>query len=448
LALHLYQPAKLSLDLTENPPAQTESASSQKHTESQSSTTSTISSAIVTKSRKCENWLLTFREWSLPRSEAPESYHLWAGLFTMASVLKRRVKVPKKILGGWEVSPTLFIIFVAPPGRARKSTTANYSEELLSAIPTTERVATSITKEQLLKKLSEVDDSSLSIFSSEFAMFIQKSGHDMYDVLTHLFDANRDVSVETLGRGLDFAEKPCVNLLACTTPDWISNNMPEHVIGGGFASRVIFVFEEDVRRHQMYYDRLGIDWDKVLEMREDLIHDLMHMAVNVQGDFEIDDEVRAFMDGNGGWYQNVNNQKTAAGDNYRLQGYFERKPAHVHKLAMLLHLAYDDELVLTLPDIQGAIAILDDLELKMPRTFANIGRNPYAVDMNRMLDFVKKRGTVSKRDLKANFYQSADPVKLEQLIQGLIDMGKVRLFIDEDDPHNQAKSRLVYNGKP
>lgn len=365
----------------------------------------------------------------------------------MASVLKRRVKVPKRILGGWEVSPTLFIIFVAPPGRARKSTTANYSEDLLSAIPTTERVATSITKEQLLKKLSEVDDSSLSIFSSEFAMFIQKSGHDMYDVLTHLFDANRDVSVETLGRGLDFAEKPCVNLLACTTPDWISNNMPEHVIGGGFASRVIFVFEEDVRRHQLYYDTIGIDWDALNVMREDLIHDLMHFAVNINGEFAIDNEVREFMDGNDGWYRTVSRQKNAAGDNYRLQGYYERKPAHVHKLAMLLRLSYSDELVLTLPDIQGAIAILDDLELKMPRTFANIGKNPYATDMNRMLDFIRKRREVSKRDLKANFYQSADPVKLEQLIQGMIDMGMVRLFIDADDPHNQAKARLVYNGK-
>jgi len=363
----------------------------------------------------------------------------------MASVLKRRVKVPKRLLGGWEVSPTLFIIFVAPPGKARKSTTANYSEDLLSEIPVVERVATSVTKEQLLKKLSEVDDSSLSIFSSEFAMFIQKSGHDMYDVLTHLFDANRDVSVETLGRGLDFAEKPCVNLLACTTPDWISNNMPEHVIGGGFASRVVFVFEEEVRRAQLFYDKLGIDWDALGKLREDLTADLMHMAVNITGEFNLESDAHEFMED---WYRRViKAQSTAAGDNYRLQGYYERKPAHALKLAMLLHLAYTDNLVLTLADCQGAIAVLDDLELRMPRTFANIGKNPYSVDMNRMLAFIAKRHEVSKRDLKANFYQSADPRKLEELIQGMVDMGKVKMFLDPDDPHNQGKTRLVWNGR-
>lgn len=363
----------------------------------------------------------------------------------MSSVLKRNITFPKKILGGWEIPPHLFIIFVAPPGKARKSTTAAYAEDLLSEIPIVERVATSITKEMLLKKLSEVDDSSLSIFSSEFAMFIQKSGNDMYDVLTHLFDANRDVSVETLGRQLDFAAKPCVNLLACTTPDWISNNMPEHVIGGGFASRVIFVFEEEVRRAQLYYDELGIDWEEMQRLRGDLVTDLMHMATTVNGEFKIEKKPHDYMED---WYHNVIKvQATAAGDNYRLQGYYERKPAYAHKLAMLLHVAYSDELILTMEDCLGAIAILEDVELKMPRTFANIGRNPYATDMNHMLTFIRKRKEVTKRDLKANFFQSADPRKLEELIQGLVDMGKVRMYVDEEDPHNQGKTKIVWAGK-
>ncbi len=361
----------------------------------------------------------------------------------MASVLKRRVRVPKKLLGGWEVSPTLYIVFVGPPGGPRKSTSANYSEDLLSEIPVVERVATSITKENLLKKLSEIDDSSLSIFSSEFAMFIQKSGFDMYDVLTHLFDANRDVSVETLGRGLDFAEKPCVNLLACTTPDWISNNMPEHVIGGGFASRVIFVFEEEVRRRQLYYNKLGLDYERMKQMRLDLIDDLLHLAKDVAGDFEIESsETEEYMEA---WYREVARKAGSIGENYRMRGYMERKPAHVHKLAMLLHLAYSDELVLTKDDFDGAIAILDDLEQKMPRTFSNIGKNPYAVDMNRMLEWIARRREVTKRDLKANFYQSADPRKLEELIQGLIDMGKIKMYVDEEDPYNQGKTKLVYS---
>lgn len=391
---------------------------------------------------------MTFREWSLPRSEAPESYHLWTGLFTLASVLKRRVKVPKKVLGGWEVSPTLYVIFIAPPGKARKSTTASYSEDLLSEIPIVEKAATALTKEQLLKKLSEINDASLSIFSSEFAIFIQKSGYDMYDVLTHLFDGNRNVSVETIGRGLDFAEKPCVNLLACTTPDWIASNMPENVIGGGFASRVIFVFEEKVRRHKLYYKDTDVDWNLVNKQHEDLVADLMHLATAIEGEFTIAPDAEAFMDnetpGSLGWYQRHSTRDTSA--NYRLQGYYERKPAHVHKIAMLLHLAYSDDLVLTLKDLQGALAILDDLELKLPRTFENIGKNPFSIDIMRMLDFIRLRREVPKREVMANFYQSADPRRLNELVQGLIDMGEIKMYVDADDPHNTAKHILKYVG--
>lgn len=404
----------------------------------------------MTYVRRCPNWLQTFREWSLPRSEAPESYHLWTGLFTIASVLKRRVKIPKKVLGGWEVAPSLYVMFIAPPGRARKSTTATYSETLLAEIPVVERVATSITKEMLLKKLSDIDDSSLSIFSSEFAMFIQKSGYDMYDVLTHLFDANRDVSVETLGREMDFASKPCVNLLACTTPDWIAKNMPEVVIGGGFASRVIFVFEEQVRRHKLYYNEHDVNWDRISQMHDDLVADLMHMATTIEGDFEIADDARIFMDNddpkNLGWYQRHQKMAQSDGINYRLQGYYERKPAHVHKLAMLIHLSYSDELVLTKEDFLAALEILDELEVKLPKTFENIGKNQYSVDIVRIIDYIKRYGEVPKRQVFANFYQAADPRKLNELIMGLVEMGEIKVYADPEDPHNQAKHRLRYVG--
>lgn len=391
--------------------------------------------------RKCDNWLLSFREWSLPRSESPESYHMWAGLFTLASVLKRRVKIPKKILGGWEVSPALYVIFVAPPGKARKSTSASYTEDLLREIPTVDRVATSITKEQLLKKLSESRDSSLSIFSSEFAMFIQKSGPDMYDVLTHLFDSNRDVSVETIGRPLDFAEKPCVNLLACTTPEWISNNMPEYVIGGGFASRVAFVFEERARRYQLFYDLdTSVDWTKLDAIRSDLVSDLAHIASAIEGEFSIDPQARDFLEK---WYRN-SAEKNISG-NHRLEGYFQRKPAYVFKLAMLLRVAYSDELIITLQDAEGAMEIMNDMERNLPQTFEQIGSNPYTVDMMRILSFIKTKRNVRKRDVMAAFYQSADPRKLNELISGLADMGKIRMVADEDDPHSQAKMRLIAN---
>src|SRR5512146_987337 len=81
--------------------------------------------------RNLPNWLKAYSVWTLPRSEAPASMVLWAGLFTLAAVAKRKVVFPKRLMGSYEIYPNLYLIFVGNPGVVRKSTTAGYAEELL-----------------------------------------------------------------------------------------------------------------------------------------------------------------------------------------------------------------------------------------------------------------------------------------------------------------------------
>jgi len=364
-------------------------------------------------------------DWSLPRSEAPETFHTWAGLFTLASVVKRRVKVPKKYLGGWEVSPTIYTIFVAPPGKARKSTTAGYADELLGMIPNISRASTSMTKEVFLKKLADAHENSISVLSSEFAMFIQKSGPDMYDVLTDLFDGKKDISVETLSRGFEFADKPCVNLLAATTPDWISANMPETVIGGGFSSRVIFIFEPRARRYQLFYENLNTE--HLDKLKQNLVDDLLYISENIAGDFEITLEGKEFMEE---WYgKNAENNPNT---NYRLEGYFQRKPAHIFKVAMLLKIAKgnvltSDDLKLGHTDFKEALKLLELTEKKLPETFKNIGKNEFVTDLERIQNFIAKKGSVTRKELLTEFKSVAEPEKLVSLIGGLIATEDIKL---------------------
>ncbi len=388
--------------------------------------------------RKCDNWLQTFAAWTLPRSEAPESYHFWAGLYTLASVIKRHVYIPYTILGGWDCYPFIYTMFVAPAGAARKTTTANYAEELLDHIPSVERTATAITKEQLAVKLAEHPESAITIFAPEFSIFIQKSGLDMYDTLTRLFDGAKAFEEDIKTGASQVADKPCVNMLACTTPEWLSENMTEAIIGGGFTSRLIIVMEDKVRRHQMYYDRVGIDWNEMKELETDLITDLVHIA-SLMGKFEISDDARNFMedkDGNG-WYKD--SIKAAERANPRLSGYYQRKPTHLHKIAMLLHLSYSDELILTEYDLRMAADTLDSIEPKMHKAFEHVGKNPHASDMMKILSFIQARGKVRRAVIQSNFFHAATPSRLDELLRGLVVMDKVRVYPDRDDPENTGK---------
>lgn len=375
--------------------------------------------------RLCPNWLITFNEWSSPRSEAPLSYHFWAGVYTLNSVLRRRVYIPKSIMGGWEIFPMSYIIFVAPPGKARKSTTAGYAEDLLSELSAITRAPSAVTVEMMLKILSTAPDNALTIFASEFASFVSKSEGVMYDILTDLFDGKKHYSVGTISRDFEFTEKPCINLLAATTPEWISDNMPESAIGGGFASRVIFVFEERVRRRQLYYEEL--DYKYLDKLRGDLISDLEHIS-NLEGKFSISTAGKHFMEQ---WYHGLDK---VSNENYnaRMAGYYERKVAHVHKLAMAMHLSESDELVLTEEDFKRAIEVFNKLEVKLPKTFQNIGKNVFANDLNNITEYIEMRGRVTEQDLFRKFIHVGGHELITKLLIGIAYMGKIKKTEDEN----------------
>lgn len=392
--------------------------------------------------RKCENWLRTFGEWTLPRSEAPETFIFWTGLFTLASVVKRKVRVPKRLLGSWEAAPNLYILFIAPAGKARKSTTANYTEELVDLIPSITKAPELITKESLLSQLVKSDDASMCIVAPEFGEFIVKSGTDMFGFLTNMYDGKKNISASTLSRGAEFAERPVVNLLGATTPEWVAENMPESVIGGGFASRVVFIYEEKVRRRKMYYDDL--DFGYLERLHSDLVDDLTHIANNIAGEFTLAPAAKAFMED---WYEH--NADAGDASSNKLSGYFERRPAHIHKVAMLLHLAYSDELEIQQADFEGAIELLGKLEKKLPKVFESIGKNPYTVDIYRILAFISEKGRVSKAEVRRNFMHAAEPSKISELIDGLHAAGYINQDIEGMETYlsKVVKLEVSTNGK-
>jgi hypothetical protein len=313
----------------------------------------------------------------------------------------------------------MYILFVAPPGRARKSTTVNYAETLLHDIPKLTRAPEVVTQASLLQQLVNSSDASVYITAPEFGEFIMKSGLDMYGFLTNLFDGKRHITASTISRGHEFAEKPCINLLGATTPEWIAGNMPASVIGGGFASRVIFIYEDQVRERRLI--RRGLDGAKLKRLEKCLTDDLADIALNCNGVFDLTEDAEQFIEA---WYQRTADVMPA--NAYRMHGYYERKPAHVMKVAMLLHLAYSNELMLQLDDIKQAIEFVGRVEKNMPKVFMGVGKNPYTYDMDRIEAFIREKKHVDQKQIIRNFYSVADPSKILELLNGLVLTGSIK----------------------
>ncbi len=361
--------------------------------------------------RKLKDWMEAFNDWTLPRSESPVSFHTFAGYFALSALVRRRVKLSRKILGRYDIYPTLYIMFVGPAGGPRKSTSMDEAVRILDEIPNLVMAADAPTKEVLIKRIKDSPDSSIIIPSSEFAQFIMKSGYEMYDVLTNLFDNRKRLTQDTFARDLELAENPCGILLGCTTPDWIADNMPENVIGGGFASRVIFVYEQDVRRRKIFYD--DVDYDVIDKLHVDLLADAMDISNNVAGECTFSPEAKEYVRD---WYESGAYKTNEDSGNSRLDGYYNRKHIHVIKLAQLRSISQSNNLIIELEHVNRAIKDIEEMEKTLPQTFKHIGKNQYVSDVDRIRDFILAKGKVERKELIREFLHTAEPDKLASLL--------------------------------
>jgi Protein of unknown function (DUF3987) len=376
-----------------------------------------------TTPRKLENWIESFIKWVAPRSEAPESFIMFTAFFTLAAAVRRNVFIGERYLGGWRCYPHLYIIFVGPPGM-RKTVTISKSTSLLEQLSGLSAAPTNTSQAALSLALAEAKGSAVYIVGEEFGDLFLKSGTEMYEFLTSAFDAKTKLEVRTIGRGVEFVENPCINMLAGTTPQWLSGNMPASVIGGGFAARVLFVYADKLRSKQLFYSSTEDDTKQSEALRQDLAFDLAHIATNLNGEFTLDDEAKDFLED---WY----NKHEPARVHPKVRGYYARKHVHILKMAMLFRLAYSDDLTITKADAEGAIGILSTIEPTLLTVFEGVGKNVYSFDMKDIYDYLKQNGKIERSELLNEFRSVATPNTLMELIQGLLAMRRIKAEIKD-----------------
>ncbi len=381
--------------------------------------------------RNFPNWIQAYREWAEPSTDAPLSFIAWGALFAIASVIKRKVRIPKSIVGSYEVNPHLFIMFVGPPGLRKTASIENFSLPLMTAVPDTNLGPTYFTKETFITELTTFADSSCSLVIGEFGELMQKNKPaEMYDFLITLFDGgSKDkLTVSTFKRGNEIAIKPCVNLIAATTRSWIAENMSDNAIGGGFSSRVIYVHEHELRDNGalLYRKRLRHLGDRA-EHETKLLQDLIHMST-LSGDFDMTEETEDYINA---WYYKHRDVVKKAPE--KMHGYYSRKPLMILKLAMIHSIATKDELRIDPVDFDFGCFMMDINEGSLKEVFAGVGKNEYVLDLDAIVNFVKQNGRVMLSEIVGEFIGVGNAEKIQELLNTAVVMGDL-MYETVDDP--------------
>ena len=360
------------------------------------------------------SWIYKYLEYTTGQ-ESPTKFHLWSAISTIASTLARNAYMYR---GYYAIYPNQYIILVAESALCRKSTAANIAiKDILTQSRTARLLRQKMTAEFLCVELAKKDaiNNAVTIYAPELAVFLGASAFQsgLIPLLTDLYDCPADADYKTKGAGEFLMKNVCINIMGCTTLDWMSNNMPGDTIEGGFTGRVIFVVAEDPRKR--------VAWPTVTEeqlnQRQDLIYYIMNLAKKI-GEFKPTPKaVKVYED----WYN-----KLGEPADIRLRGYQGRKGDHVLKIAMSFAAADDSFGTIDEKHIQLALNSLQTIEKLMPLAFRGAAFSKNSKDVDRVLRQLEKLGGKATHSilLKRNaHYINAEEFK--KVIDTLKEMGDV-----------------------
>ena len=378
--------------------------------------------------RHFENWVTAYAQYT-EDTEPPPSYHVWTGIYVVASALQRKVWLQ---FGRRRLFPNLYIILVSPPGRCRKGAAISLGVDLLKKVPGISVTSDSTTREQLIRAMANARNDlsyeedggglimeqhcSVSVVSKELGSFLGVKNTHLITFLTDIYDCDDEWEYSTKHSGTDKIQGACLNFIGAITPDWLARNLPMDAIGGGYSSRVLFVVGR--QKHK----RVTIPPDSpALRSMARLLSEDLEKITTLTGPFRFDPEAYTFYDE---WYQGIDDLAPTIEDP-RFGGYLERKPAMVLKSSMALAVAKRNELVITLDDVAQALSLINDLEPLMSDAFGGLGEYDKAIVIEKVMKQLGVRKEMTFEDLLNANWRDIDIEGLKAIMQTLQVMGVI-----------------------
>lgn len=264
--------------------------------------------------------------------ETSESYDFWCAVWTLASVIGRKVVVDRPrapVFLNW------YVVLVAESGVTRKSSAVRVARELAKELIDAEQfITTKITPQSLEFKMHQLTkthgEASVAIAISELATFLgrENSMMTMPALLTDLYDcpATRRGG-GTLYKGETIIENAFCSFLSASTPSWLMRAINPDVIEGGFTSRTMFIVSEQRKRKIAWPETDNDEQRRTEETLRIHLERIKGRADSVRR-IELD---KGALSAYRKWYNN----RTEHHDPYR-SSFESREDAHVLRLAACL----------------------------------------------------------------------------------------------------------------
>lgn len=383
----------------------------------------------MTRAIKNESWISAYLRYTLGQ-ESPELFHKWTAISILASTLKRNVFFDQ---GFYVIYPNLYIGIIGPSAKVKKTTAVNIGINLWKdAISDAELMSKKITPWAIYERMgiltTKIGSACATIYSPEMKNFISTSyKEDIVTLLTAYYDCPDNEDYETKGGGITPIKNVCLNVIACSTPEWLVTGISGSEIGGGYTGRWLFAYRNKSDRNSPCpEDIVTPEWE---ELKLKLAIDLFNIST-IQGQFKFTSSAKMFWKS---WYRT----REKEWKDERLFGYYGRKPATILKLSMIIAISEPtfNRFEVTIKHLQAAFSLLSELEQDMGNAFSGVTFS----ESTKMLDRVFRQiiNEFSKTGQKVKFSKLArmnqhfvNSPELETILDSLTKMDNIEYGTD------------------
>lgn len=279
--------------------------------------------------------------------ESPQRYFYWAGLASLAAVVRRNVSLNRG--GAYRLYPNVYVMLAGDSG-LKKSLPISVAEKIVRATKSTKVFAGRSSVKGIIKHLAtaktnpdgSVDkESSGFIASSEFSMSIVADEFAL-TMMTDLYDGHYHDEFEyTLNQEYIPLKNLCITMLSASNEGNLQGVITQRETVGGFVARTFWIHETEPNCRNDLLDDLQFpfDYEKMAEY--------LNCLKNIKGEFVFSKDAKAvYRD----WYASFDpaemNDETGTANRFGDQ---------VMKLVMLHSLAESPNLIISADHVETAI---------------------------------------------------------------------------------------------
>jgi len=339
-----------------------------------------------------EGWLHEYVEFCKKGTDAPVTYHLFNGLGLLGLCIARNAWVA---WGHTRLYPNLYICNIGRSSWPHKSTAQKIAKDMAFSFDESRVFSDRFTPEALVKELK--GNPVLSLFIDEFGDFVGTIDAKNYMLglrgdLTELYGCPDRFKTSRAEKTYK-AEKIFFSIFGSTTPQWLTEQIKERDILGGFFVRFLFVPEiPKTIRHEFPPPVAKSQKNHVLICLKRLTKEIK------DAEFKLEKEAHhQFVK----WSQEMEKEGTEDVFGERISPFYSRLLEYGLKISMLLEISEGKTQTITLGKMEHAIEIMNQLKLFIRyMVVEEFAESPYMARVKKIITLVEKSPGQPRR-----FYQ-------------------------------------------